>query len=255
MAEEGNVNAMLRLARIYRDGDVTEMDQANASKWFRRAIERGSERAKIEYFTALWDACTPESLREMIDLAERESKNGNPEFDARLARAYRYGKGVDKDLRHAADLMKKAQAGGPQWSNWEYFDILWEMGSPEADAEMFGFALSSAESGQKDIQVRLARCYRHGRGTLKDLDSAAEWMRRAISNGSAIANNELFDILWNIGTPESYKEAFEIASARAEQGDVHSMSRLARCYREGRGVNLDMEKANEWNRKASSRRA
>ena len=64
-----------------------------------------------------------------------------------------------------------------------------------ADDEMFEFARPLAENGQRDIQWRLGRMYRDGRGTERDLKVAAEWMRKAANQNHIMAKNDLFDIL------------------------------------------------------------
>ena len=66
------------------------------------------------------------------------------ELRARLARAYRDGRGVQRDLRKAADLMRSIGSANPKWAKWEYLDILWMINTPETDKEMFDFASAFA---------------------------------------------------------------------------------------------------------------
>ena len=68
-------------------------------------------------------------------------------------------------------------------------------------------------------------------------------MRSAISNGINWARNELFDILWKIGTPEAFDEMIGVAEAGAEIGDGNCMMRLGRAYRDGKGVSKNLSKA------------
>ena len=53
-----------------------------------------------------------------------------------------------------------------------------------------------AESGQRDMQGRLARAFRDGRGVPKDLNLAAEWMRKAADQGLPWAVKE-YNMLCN----------------------------------------------------------
>ncbi len=249
-ANEGDASMTGRIGRAYREGRGVLKNLDAASEWMRKSAEMGCPWAKWEYYEILWKINTPESLKTMIEYGQTESDKGNMEIKARLARAYRDGKGVEKDLRKAADLMKETHAGNPQWSKWEYIDILWKINTPETDKEMFDFAIPYAKSGQKDIQGLVGRMYRYGRGADKDIDLAAEWLRKASNQNLGWAKNELFDVLWSIGKPDTDKEMYSIASAFAASGDGGAMGRLSKCYRDGRGVKKDLDKAKMWMSKA-----
>ncbi len=99
----------------------------------------------------------------------------------------------------------------------------------------------------------LARVYFYGIGVPKNLNRAAKWMRLANKKKVYWAKNELFDILWRIGTPEALEEMIGVANAFAAEGDGGAMGRLGRAYREGRGVEKDLDKAAEWMRKAADK--
>ena len=73
-----------------------------------------------------------------------------------------------------------------------------------------------------------ARLYRYGRGVSKDLYVAAEWYRKANSEGKW--PNELFDTLWEINTEDSRNEMIAVAKKAAENGDTNAMGRLGRAY-------------------------
>ncbi len=249
-ASEGDALMMGRIGRAYREGRGVPKNLDAASKWMCKSAEMGCPWAKWEYYEILWKINTPESLKTMIEYGQTESDKGNMELKARLARAYRDGKGVEKDLRKAANLMKETHAGNPQWSKWEYIDILWKINTPETDKEMFDFAISSASSGQKEIQGLIGRMYHFGRGVDKDIDVAAKWLRKASNQNLGWAKNELFDVLWSMGKPDTDREMYSIASTFAVSGDGGAMGRLSKCYRDGRGVKKDLAKAKMWMSKA-----
>ena len=78
-------------------------------------------------------------------------------------------------------------------------------------------------------------------------------MRKAADQNLGWAKNELFDVLWKIGTPESYSEMIDVATRFAEAGDGAAMGRLGRAYREGKGMEKNLDKAAEWLHKAAEK--
>ncbi|MCB5279965.1 MAG: sel1 repeat family protein, partial [Candidatus Cloacimonetes bacterium] len=170
-----------------------------------------------------------------------------------LGRAYRDGKGVKRDLDKAAEWMRKAADKNVGWAKNELFDILWRIDTPESMEEMISVATANAEAGEGGAMGRLGRAYRDGKGVKRDLDKAAEWMRKAADKNVGWAKNELFDILWRIDTPESMEEMISVATEFAEKGDGNAMGRLGRAYREGKGVPQDFDTAAEWMRKAADK--
>ena len=156
LAKSGNPESMGRLARAYRDGKGVSKSLNNASIWMKKAADSGCEWAKHEYFGILNAIGTEESLKEMVAYGEEESSKGNLEVRARLARAYRDGEGVEKDLLKAADLMESSLDGGPSFCKREYIGILMDIGTKESDKKAFDYARSAVQEGDGDAMMLLA---------------------------------------------------------------------------------------------------
>ncbi len=186
-----------------------------------------------------------------VSLAIECARSGNKHMQLRLARLYTIGKGVECNLYLAADYMRKAAEQGLAWAKNELFDVLWRIGTPDSYSEMIHVATSFAEAGDGGAMGRLGRAYRDGKGVEKDLIKASEWMRMAADQNIRWAHWELFDILWRINTPESLKEMLERAVPLAEAGNGEIQGRLGRAYRDGKGVDKDLNKAAEWMKKAA----
>ena len=107
----GSALGMGMLGRAYRDAIGIERNDNLAIKWLRMASDYSMNWAKWEYFDLLWKIGTDESLKEMIRFATAESDAGNMELRARLARAYRDGKGVDVDLEKVDKLIQSCSVG------------------------------------------------------------------------------------------------------------------------------------------------
>ncbi len=94
--------------------------------------------------------------------------------------------------------MLEASINKVNWAKWEYFDILWDMDTPDTDAKMMEFARPLAASGQREMELRVGRAYRFGRGVERDLAAAAEWMEKSASKNLAQARSEYAEVLQEI---------------------------------------------------------
>lgn len=251
--EFGNRDFQAFIGRSYRDGRGVPKDLDKAAEWMRKAAKQNLGWAKNELFDILWTINTPESLREMIDIGQAYADMGDGGAMGRIGRAYRYGRGVPKDLMKAANWMRKSREKKVLWADWELFEILYSINTPESIKEAISIAEPLANAGNAELQARMAIAYRDGRGVDKDLIKSAELMRAAYKKGISWAGKELCDILWQIDTPEADAEMISIAMSQAEKGNSEFEARMARAYRDGRGVPRDKEKAIALFRSAESK--
>lgn len=191
LSESGNAVSQAYLARAYRDGRGAPRDLGKAAELMRKARVKKINWTDWELFDILYRINTAESLSEAIAIAKPLEESGNREFVARMARAYRDGRGVEKDLTKAADLMRLAYSKGVNWAGWELFDILWSLNTKEADVEMISIAEPQAKKGNREFEIRIGRAYHRGRGVNKDLDKAQEFMSRSLAQGLESAKKEL----------------------------------------------------------------
>ncbi len=238
-------------ARAYRDGKGVSKDLDKAASLYEEAANKGVTWARYELFSVLWGMEGPENDARMAAFAERMSDAGDMEMRARLSKCYRHGRGVPKDMGKAARLALDAFDHGVAWAGNDYVNTLWSMHDLGVDKTMAAFAKSLAEEGQRAMQAYLGRMYRDGRGVEADMRKAAEWMGKASDQGLEWINVEYMDVLWRLKDPESDVKIFSMAKGLAESGNWRGMGRLARCYRDGRGIEADVQKALAWMMKAS----
>ena len=234
---------------MLKKGNGVEKDLQESARLMLEASEKGIEKAKWEYFDLLWSIKTSEADKQAFEYAFENKENR--QMTARLARAYFNGRGVEKNLPLAAELMESVIPEGPQWAQWEYFDFLWAM--VDRDDEMIEFARPIAENGDKEMQGRMGRAYRDGRGVEKNLDFAIEWMRKASDQHLAWATNELFDMLWDTGESGCFEEMIDMITPLAEAGNGNAMRRLSHAYRDGKGVEQDLSQARLWLERAAEK--
>ena len=105
----------------------------------------------------------------------------------------------------------------------------------------------SVKSG---VMGRLGRMYRDGKGVEKDLDKAIEWMRKAAKRNT-VWESELINMLWKRGTPDDLAELKSVVENGAAEGKAYAFLWIGRMYRDGKGVEKDLDQAIEWMRRAA----
>jgi len=178
--------------------------------------------------------------------------NGDTTAMGRLARAYRDGKGVEKNLDLAIEWMTKAKEKNLKWTRLELADLLIKRGIETDQNKAYALCSELAGEGHAGAMGRLGRMYRDGKGVEKNLDLAIEWMR--IAAETRPVKNELMDMLWMRGNPEDYTEMRDVALTAVKEEDAGAMGRLGRMYRDGKGVEKDVNKAIDWMRIAAEKK-
>jgi len=239
-----------KVAVSYRDGIGVERNIGEAINWMRKAADEDIISSRCELFDMLWERGADGDYDEMISVINPLVEKNDAAATVRFGRAYLSGRGVEKNVNKAILLISRSADLDPYWTK-EFFGTLMKHGTTEIFIEMMDFIIMSADRGCAESMGNLGRMYRDGKGVEKDLEKAAEWMRKAAVAGVKWANIELSDILLKMNTPESLGEMIDIIIPLAESGDGRAMNQLARVYRDGKGVEKDLEKAAEWMRKSA----
>ena len=181
----------LRIARIYKNGNNGKKDVKSALEWYDKISDPLKKKCCVEIFDCYWEMNDPQHYDKMIAIVKTPAFSGDGGAMGRLGRAYRDGKGVNKDLEIAAEWFRKASATGLGWTKNSLFDTLWEIGTPEAYSEMIQVATDFAAKGDGGAMGRLGRAYRDGRGVNKNVKKASEWYKKAMDKGIVWAEKEL----------------------------------------------------------------
>ena len=147
-----------------------------------------------------------------------------------------------KDSTKALYWIRQALDKGGNYFN-SLYTILAKRGKYEDYLELFTKALKYSEYNDGVALGCLGRMYRDGKIVERDYEKAAEYMRRSFDAKVPWAKNELYDIYWRANTPESLGKLIEQCTKLAEAGDGISLAWLGRAYRDGRGVEKNIEKA------------
>lgn len=247
----GNGEMEGRIGRAYWEGINCVKDLTKAKEWMLKSVENNIKWAEVYYFDILKEINTNDSKKELIYFSK---KSNNSEIKARLARCYRDGYGVKRDLNMAAKLMYEATIYTyPVWAQWEYWDILWSINTNKNDEMMITYGKPKAEKGIKEFEGRMGRAYRDGRGVKKNTSLAAMYLKRAYEKNLWWAKVEYVDILKEINDKESLEEMVEILKKYENGKESWCLGRLGYIYENGIIEETNIKKATEYYREACNK--
>lgn len=249
MAEAGDAEAMLALARLYRDGLLTHTDTTKMEAWYRKAIAAGNLTAAAE-LGRLWmqqgsgktDAQALALLMQVAKHDELAVARSIAELHERQMNAKEaviwYQKAAKDPQPHRAVYMKLAEAYTSGW------------GVEKNDATALQWYRKAADAGSTKATEAVMRAYFNGTGTAVDTEGAIQWMEKLFVVSPKRKYALAKDFAAGNGLPKSLPRAFMLAMRAAEEGDARGARYVAYAYERGEGVPVNEAKANQWFAKA-----
>ncbi|WP_028744974.1 tetratricopeptide repeat protein [Rhizobium mesoamericanum] len=276
-AEQGDVEAMMRVSLSYRDGRGTTKDAAAADAWYKRAMTADAGVATLTEAQAVLSPDAPEE-RDAIrarTMLEASTQSGNPDLLFELARLY-----IDPDPTLEPDP-KKATA---------LFVAAASKGSISAMLRLVDMKVTAADGGGADWQRWLARANATGdlRALLKQAEFESDPERQAAIFKAALSRplcqeKEKVQVAVAIRTVPRFKQdylglfdqlmaepmkdpgseyqvarimlderpaekakAIELMKAAAEGGKREAMREIGRMYSTGEGLPVDENNSYMW---------
>lgn len=158
--------------------------------------------------------------------------------------------GVFAQTANIVTLMLKAKSGEAEAQNdlgEAYYD---GKGVTENLPEAVKWFTKAAEQENVKAQYNLGECYYYGYGVYKDYGEAEKWYTKAAEQGCAEAQNSL-GYYYEINELNP-KKAVEWYTKAAEQGLPVAQCNLGICYKNGDGVEKNLEEAVKWYTKAAN---
>ncbi|MDE6464557.1 MAG: sel1 repeat family protein, partial [Muribaculaceae bacterium] len=152
-----NASAATFIGYMYRMGQGTAQDYAEAVRWFLKAAE-----------------------------------GGNPDGMYNLGYMYREGRGVAQDYAEAVRWYRKAIAAG-SINAMTNLGFMYEKGYGVAQSwtEAIRLYTEAAQGGDEVGMYNLGNCYRYGQGVAQDREQAIYWYRKAAEKGDQDAKTKL----------------------------------------------------------------
>jgi lipopolysaccharide biosynthesis glycosyltransferase len=201
-----------------------------------------------------------ERVKDAFDLTLEYAKKGNPHAMVRVARAYKDGRGVQKDCRESFKWYSGVISQGKTWCYPEYESVLpgfydesYKTKDPQYWSDLFNALIPLAEDGNPDAAVRIARAYKDAHGVGRDLKQSFYWFRKTQDTGVKWVKGEfgkvlprMYDESYKTKDPQYWSDLFNALLTYAEDGNPHAMVRIARAYKDAHGVGRDLKQSFYW---------
>jgi TPR repeat protein len=207
-AEGGHVEAALRAAKLYEEGDIVEKDETQAAIFYKTAADAGNVDAQYQ---------CGKVLEEGIGVAQSNEK---ALYFYKCAAAQGHAESVRAIIRilpaeEAAPILRELASGGNVTAALEAAKLLESSGNPQA----LEFLEISGDLGNAPSFFHAGELYEEGIGDVKDPDKAQEFYVKAADLGFAPA-------IEKARRKDLPEELIALRDA-ADSGDV------AACYRLG----------------------
>jgi len=248
-AENGSLNAQLRLAEMYALGRTGEVNYFEAARWYHRAADQGDPASQntlgVYYLTGRG---VVKDEPEAAHWFQRAAASGFPLAQHNLGIMYLNGWGIGKDPQYGLDLLMRAANGGLAVSQYNIALQYLKGDLLPADPEMgIRWLKKAAHQGLPSANALLGIVYEKGQGTKADLSKALKFYREASDQGSPIAQNNLARFyMEGRGVPKDTREAMRLFHASAQQGNGQSYLNLAFCSIKGCDSVVDPVAAYSW---------
>ncbi len=172
------------------------------------------------------------------------AKLGSDSAQYVLGECFLNGRGVSRDRKQAEFWYRKAAEQGNADAQLHLADLL---GNNSAEALQLLQILS--EQGNTEAMFSLGWYYIYS-DSVRDVNKATYWYRKAAEQGDAVAQIALGDCYFKgLGVAMDYDKAVYWYRKAVDQGDPRAMEALAKCYEEGKGVVKDAGQAAYWRNK------
>lgn len=188
-AQQGDLDARMRLGLMFHEGDGVSRDPEQAAHWFRLAASENlpAGQAALGYLHEQGMG-VKQSFADALTWYREAAGKRHAWAQYRLGMMYRDGRGVPRDNEKAVELLKAAAVQGDVSGLFhlgEMYENGW--GTVQDAAAASEWYRKAANLNHDRAEYNLAVMYRDGRGVTRDLSKAGQWFERAARTGYAPA--------------------------------------------------------------------
>ncbi|WP_417189113.1 tetratricopeptide repeat protein [Bacteroides sp.] len=288
-AEADNLKAIKFLADYYRyicDDMDLEQRKSLGRKWLYRMIEMLKKKADKGMVSAakslmsLYVHDRPDDMTEkegldaalagyerLIEILRAKAERGTAKDKKNLADTLSFDWGVPVELAsHIPDRTDEAtrlyeEISGDKKDGVSYFDLAQTYSREGHEEKAFAYYMKAAEMDYATAYYNVAAAYYNGEGVERDFDKAFEWFKKAADSGDSYAKLKLAECYKRgAGCKKDYAAAMalyqQIADSKSRKKGVgdNDMAEyeLGNMYLKGLGVEVDLQKAYGYFKRAAS---
>jgi len=204
-AQQGDLDARMRLGLMFHEGDGVSRDPEQAAHWFKLAASEHlpAGQAALGYLHEQGMGVEQNFAQALTWYRKAAAKN-HAWAEYRLGMMYRDGRGVPRDNEKAIELLRAAANQGDVGGLFhlgEMYENGWGTAQdPSAASEWYRKA---AERNHDRAEYNLAVMYRDGRGVPQSLVKAGQWFERSALTGYAPAQYAI-GLAYEVGSGVPY---------------------------------------------------
>jgi len=250
-AQAGDAEAMTAVGYCLLNGEGVELDEAAAVVWFQKAKEAGSADAD-RYLTGcrLYGQGVPQDLEGgLVEAKELFEITQDPEYAYLLACAY---SDLVLDEEQASQWhTQAANLGHDESMVWMGYFYRYGIGVQRDLKLAFEWYKRAADAGNDAGMENLAVCYQHGEGVPQDLERAYDCRLEAANMGHPVSKRWLGKhLIHGAGVDPDPERGIDMLEELAQE-DAAACMMLGEVYYYGEGVETDLALATSWFERAA----
>jgi TPR repeat protein len=205
LAKAGDEDAQVAVARAYEEGNDTDINKVEAAKWFRKAADQGNIEAMFRLARIVSEGAqgikkSPELAAKLYESAARQ---GHVEAQNWLGYSYQHGLGIQQSDASAVEWYKKAaDAGLAVGQNNLGLMYLNGKGVPRDYGKAFVLFEQAAKQDDAWGLNNLGGLYEMGWGVKQDREKALAYYKRANEKGNQRAGENMKRLSAALGSKE-----------------------------------------------------
>ena len=253
-ANQGLLEAQVKLASCYEKGYGVIKSKIEALKWYLKAANSGSEYAQQKVIELKYDKEIYRDVLKYKPQLFKDAENGNANCQFKLGEWFSSHNSQLSYKKKAVVWYTKAARSG-------HSDAMFKLGDSYINGsgvycnvhEAIKWYVKAANNGHKAACLKLAHIYLYGVLMVRpNVKEAIKWYNRA---GKDINIYDLYEIGKAYYNGENVQKDMSIAieyfRSAAEKGYATAQYKLGLCYENGNGISKDIEVAKYWYKKAA----